>query len=354
MNQPAQRSLFDPANDPPIVADAPSKQLRSQRGVALDESDEQRCHRVAAYARQSPRFVDNVLLGTAGWTDPTLIDSGHFYPPNANNPELRLRHYAKQFAMVEVDASYYALPTVGMVHKWIDRTPAEFVFDVKAFSLLTGHMVEVDRLPRELRNALAKPPGTTLAAAEVPAEITEACFSMFLQAIAPLREENRLGSVLLQFPPWMEATKNNATKIEQIRGRLSEVQVSVEFRHRSWGETPRFERVLRWLRELKATYVCVDEPQGFSNSMPSHVGVADSRLAVVRFHGRKADVWNRSVSVQEKFNYLYTREELRPWASAIKEVSHHAEVVHAVFNNCRSDYAVIGAKDMTAELLELG
>lgn len=348
-----QQSLFDPPSSHRANS-APTREPRRLpvSATATVETLEQQRHREQVYQREFPRLVRNIKLGTAGWTDPTLLESGHFYPPHANSAESRLRHYAKHFAMVEVDTTYYALPTASMAHKWVERTPEEFVFDVKAFSLLTGHAVDVARLPKELQREV-KSEHARVAAEEISEDVTDACFSMFLQGIAPIHQSGRLGSVLLQFPPWMDATKKNAAKIERVRERLSTVQVSVEFRHRSWGESQRFARVLDWLRDLRASYVCVDEPQGFVNSMPPIVAVADPRLAVVRFHGRRTEHWNRPVSVQEKYNYLYTAEELRPWAAAVQKVSEHAEVVHAVFNNCRSDYAVIGAKDMTSELLEL-
>jgi uncharacterized protein YecE (DUF72 family) len=96
-----------------------------------------------------------VRVGTASWTDRTLIESG-WYPPEASTPEKRLRYYAHQFDLVEVDATYYALPSRHAAEAWAARTPAGFTFNVKAFSLFTQHPTQVAALPADLRQAAEK------------------------------------------------------------------------------------------------------------------------------------------------------------------------------------------------------
>lgn len=320
---------------------------------ASDAAQDRRLRAATALAERAPlpARVANVRAGTAGWTDPSLIASGLFYPRAARTPEDRLRHYAKHFAMVEVDATYYALPSAAVARRWVERTPDDFRFDIKAFSLLTGHAVDAQRLPLDLR-AQIREPAPRVSADRVPSAVLDACWERFLYALEPLREANKLGSILLQFPPWFDATRGNARAVERARERLGSLRATVEFRHRSWGEPERFTRVIPWLRELRAAYVCVDEPQGLDNSMPAHVAVADRSLAVVRFHGRRAELWNKPVSVQEKYAWLYSPEELSPWIPSVQKLSNEAESVHVVFNNCNSNYAVLGAKDLTAELVD--
>lgn len=126
--------------------------------------------------------------------------------------------------------------------------------------------------------------------------------------------------------------------------------LAVEFRHASWGDPSRFERVIELLRDLKISYVCVDEPQGTPHSMPPEARVADPRLAVVRFHGRRRETWDTGASVHEKFDYLYDPDELVPWISNVRQLSSNSEKVHLVFNNCVSNYAVLGALDIMALL----
>ncbi|KYF82193.1 hypothetical protein BE11_17625 [Sorangium cellulosum] len=315
---------------------------------------EERLARATALAACAPvpARQGRVLAGTAGWTDPTLVKSQRFYPKGASSPEQRLRFYASQFPVVEVNSSYYALPGPAMVEQWVRRTDPDFVFNMKAFAPLTQHPVEPARLPADLQRAL---PGalldkTRLYPGDLPAEAKDVLWERFRQAISPLQEARKLGYVLFQFPPWFTATRGNVRVIEDCRARLDGVPLAVELRHASWGEPDRIERVVDFLRDLGASYVVVDEPQGKANSMPPTALVADPRLAVVRFHGRRADTWDASVSVSEKFRYVYDPAELDPWAETVERLAGQAERVHAIFNNCVSNYAVLGAKGLMAIL----
>src|SRR3974377_679170 len=99
--------------------------------------------------------MGQIRVGTASWTDKTLIASG-WYPPEADTPEKRAVFLARQFSLVEVDASYYAMPAEQTARSWAERTPAGFTFNVKAFSLFTQHPTPVKALPADLREAAAK------------------------------------------------------------------------------------------------------------------------------------------------------------------------------------------------------
>src|SRR5438270_1074322 len=95
-----------------------------------------------------------ILIGTSSWTDKTLIESGRFYPASARTPEDRLRYYASQFPIVEIDSSYYGIPTESNAQLWIERTPPEFIFNIKAYRLFTRHQTPVVSLGKELRETL--------------------------------------------------------------------------------------------------------------------------------------------------------------------------------------------------------
>lgn len=319
-----------------------------------DESAEERFARASALAARAPVPArrDNVLAGTAGWTDPTLIKSHLFYPREAKSAEDRLRYYASQFPLVEVDSSYYALPSPAVTRLWVERTPPGFTFNIKAFALLTQHPIEPARLPADLRGALPadildKP---RIYEKDLPEEARSAVWDRFKLAIEPLQSAGRLGCVLLQFPPWLTATKRSAQVIEDCRARLAGTKVAVELRHASWGEPERIARLAAFLRRIEASYVIVDEPQGKRNSMPPRVMVPSPALAVIRFHGRRAETWDARASVAEKFNYLYAPDELSPWAEEVARIAAEAAQVHVVFNNCVSNYAVLGAKGLIALL----
>lgn len=295
-----------------------------------------------------PARLGNVLAGTAGWTDPTLVKSHRFYPKGVSSPAQRLSFYASQFPVVEVNSSYYALPGPRMVAQWVERTAPDFVFNMKAFAPLTQHPVEPARLPPDVQRALpaALLDKRRLYPADLPAEIRDALWERFRQALDPLRQARKLGVVLFQFPPWFTATRGNVRVIEDCRTRMDGLPFAVELRHGSWGAPDRIERVVDLLRDLGAFYVIVDEPQGKQNSMPPTALVADPRLAVVRFHGRREETWDAPVSVNEKFRYLYDPAELAPWAETVARLSQEAEQVHAIFNNCVSDSAVLGARGL--------
>jgi Uncharacterized conserved protein len=145
--------------------------------------------------------MGEVRVGTASWTDRTLIEAG-WYPPEANNPEKRLRYYARQFPLVEVDATYYALPAEQTARAWAERTPPGFTFNIKAFSLFTQHPTPVKAFPADLREAAGSAGKDRVYLKDVDPAVAEAAWDRFLAALGPLRDAGKLGAILLQFPPW--------------------------------------------------------------------------------------------------------------------------------------------------------
>jgi uncharacterized protein YecE (DUF72 family) len=341
MDRATQRAAPIPINEEPLE--------KSQR---LEHED--RLARATALASRAPApaRLGRVRAGTAGWTDPSLSKSQRFYPRGVSSAEERLKFYSSQFSLVEVDSSYYALPSPLNARRWVERTANDFIFNVKAYAPLTQHPMEPSRLPSGIRRVLPdelleKP---RLYPKDLPNEVMDAIWEQFKRALDPLQEAHKLGCVLLQFPPWFTATRGNARVIEDCRERLSRYPVAIEFRHASWGAPERLVRVIDFLRALGAAYVVVDEPQGKASSMPPAVLVADPRLAVVRFHGRRTETWDVHASVAEKFDYLYDPAELEPWAPNVARLAGEAEQVHVVFNNCVQNYAVLGAKGLVALL----
>src|ERR1700759_1990087 len=142
--------------------------------------------------------MGQVRVGTASWTDRTLIESG-WYPPEANNPEKRLRYYARQFPLVEVDATYYALPAEQTARAWAERTPAGFTFNIKAFSLFTQHPTPVRALPADLRDAAAGAGKDRVSLRDVGGEVAGVAGARFLPAPEPLLGAGKLGAILFQF-----------------------------------------------------------------------------------------------------------------------------------------------------------
>lgn len=294
-----------------------------------------------------------ILLGTASWTDRTMTARGVFYPNESTTPEARLRYYASRFPLVEVDSTYYALPAVDMVKRWVDRTPVDFTFDFKAHALMTGHATETKRLPRAIRDALpadiaAKP---RVYAKELPRVVRDEIWAEFRHALQPLQDAGKLGTVMLQFPPWVQPAKWTPEMLSHARERLGDLPIAVEFRHPKWLAPRIRERVWALLRELGMSYVVVDTPPGTPASMPAAAAVTNAKLAVLRLHGRRSELWGaHDTAVVEKYRYLYDTRELEEWLPIILELSEQAERLHVVFNNCYANYGAINAAEM-AELI---
>ncbi|MEU9146470.1 DUF72 domain-containing protein [Streptomyces sp. NPDC048349] len=276
--------------------------------------------------------MGELLIGTCSWTDKALVASG-WYPAGRRDPEGRLRHYAERFSVVEVDAGYYALPSVRNSVLWSERTPPHFRFDVKAFSLLTGHPTRRAALPADLRGHDLGDP-----------ELLDEVWHRFGAALRPLRESGRLGAVLFQFPPWFAPGVRAETVLHATRKRAYQWPMAVEFRHPDWWREDRRERTAALLKDLDATAVAVDTAQGLPTSMPAVTPVTSSKLAVVRFHGRSA-AWGTG-GKEDRFRHVYTREELAAWLPRLRFLADRAEHLHVLFNNCCADAAVRAAETL--------
>lgn len=296
----------------------------------------------------------NVLFGTAGWTEPSLVKSRLFYPKGVTSAKARLEHYARHFSVVEVDATYYSLLPPDMARRWVDLTPVRFRFDVKAHPVFTGHPIDVTRLPADLREALSGEDGAPkrIYPKDLPPEIALEMESRFLAFVSPLVEAGRLGCVLLQFPPWFRATRGNVRQIERIAAHLLGVPIAVEFRHKTWLAESRSVRVLDLLGRIGASYVAVDEPDVAIGGVPPITAVTNPKLAIVRFHGHNVPGWHRGAKVSERFDYLYSEAELETWSEPIHALAAESETVHAIFNNCVRNYAVVNAKGLSVLVAE--
>ncbi|HEY1920660.1 MAG TPA: DUF72 domain-containing protein [Streptosporangiaceae bacterium] len=290
--------------------------------------------------------MGQIRVGTASWTDRTLVASG-WYPPEAKTPEERLRYFASQFSLAEVDATYYALPAEQTAAAWAARTPPGFTFDVKAFSLFTQHPTRVAALPADLRPAAQKSGKDRVYLKDVGPDLAEQAWKRFLSALEPLREAGKLGALLLQFPPWFPSSHANKDYILASAQRVAPRQVCVEFRNPTWMTPGNQQETLDFLSANRLAYVCVDMPQGHRDSIPP-VLAATTDLAVVRMHGQSA-TWD-SKDIQERYGYRYTAEEMRDWAPKIAALARDAKTTHVAFNNCYRDYAQTNARQL-ADLL---
>jgi uncharacterized protein YecE (DUF72 family) len=284
--------------------------------------------------------VGEIAVGTASWTDRTLLESG-WYPQTADTPEKRLAHYAKQFRLVEVDATYYAPPAERTAELWVQRTPVDFTFNIKAFSLLTGHPTKVSALYQDLRPEVDK---KNIYPGDLHPRAYEEVWTRFLSALTPLAQAGKLGAVLFQFPPWFTIRRTNKEYLLEVQKRCQPLRAAFELRHASWFEGANADETLDFLRQHRLPYVCVDMPQGHRSSVPP-VLAATADLAVVRFHGH-SDKWT-SKDIHEKFGYHYSDRELKDWAPRLRELAGQAEQVQVLMNNCYRDFAQTNAATLS-------
>jgi uncharacterized protein YecE (DUF72 family) len=301
-----------------------------------------------------PKRKREVLVGISSWTEPTLIKRGNFYPKGVNSAESRLKFYATQFPIVEVDSSYYFPPSERNAAIWTERTPKEFTFNIKAYSLLTDHPTKVDSLYKDVREALPKEllEKKNVYREKVPPELMDEVWQRFRDALMPLHSAGKLGAVLFQFPQWFIIGRKNKDHILECVERLPDYRIAVEFRHKTWMEERNQEETLSFLQEHQIPFVCVDMPQGFDSSIPPVAAATSPDLAMIRFHGRDPEIWEKkSATAAERFRYDYREKELEEWVPRIEELASQAAETHVVMNNCYENYAVKNARQL-ADLLE--
>ncbi len=289
--------------------------------------------------------MDNILIGSASWTDKTLIGCGRFYPRQARSAEARLRYYATQFPIVEVDSSYYGIPAPSNAQLWADRTPEGFVFNVKAFRLFTGHQTSPIVLHKDIQQALGPREPRTLYYRDVPEEIRSELWRRFSEALEPLRQAGKLGAVHFQFPPWIVRNRDGMAHVRECAARMQGHRLSVEFRHRSWFEGERLDKTLAFERELGVVHTIVDGPQGFANSVPCVWEVTHPELALLRLHGRNKETWNiKSDASSSRFNYWYAADELAAMVPQIRRVAGQVGSLHVLFNTNYEDQGQVNAR----------
>jgi uncharacterized protein YecE (DUF72 family) len=271
-----------------------------------------------------------IRIGTCSWADEAL--SKYFYPPKLPAKE-RLAYYADHFDTVEVDSTYYRLPSESMVQGWAERTPDGFTMHVKAFGLMTRHPVKIEVLPEDLRDAM--PVDERGRVDRPPRELRGEVFRRFLEALQPLRMAGKLGGILFQLPPYVVYKDYSLDYLTWAREQLGGDRMLVEFRHRSWLDDENRAETLSFLESIDAAYVTVDAPRSDTakNLIPT-VPAVTAGLAYFRFHGRNLATWNkRGGSAAERFDYLYGDEELEEVVPTLKELAGRSSEAYAFFNN---------------------
>lgn len=287
-----------------------------------------------------------IYIGTSSWADRSLVESGKFYPPELKDTPARLAYYAERFNLAEIDSTYYALPSRKNIERWAAAVPDGFRFNVKAFALFTQHPTQLSSIPKSFHEAL--PPETRKKSRvyykDVPSEVSDELWGIFRGALHPLREQRKLGAVLIDFPPWYMPNDDNRAYIARAREHLPDDDVIVEFRNHLWvADGATADATFGLLRELRCGFVCVDEPAGLKTSFPPVVAVT-APVAAARFRGRNAARWeDKSATTDERLNWLYTEEQLSEWLPRIEQLAAEAEQVYLAFNTKAEDQSVVNA-----------
>jgi uncharacterized protein YecE (DUF72 family) len=297
-------------------------------------------------------------IGLSAWTDKSMIEEGEFYPRRTMTAEERLWWYCQYFDVVEVNSSFYAIPSSDTAESWVQRTPAGFLFNVKAYGLLTGHELDAARLPDELRKLLPATARDMRSGRIPPSAVTDDArawaFEAMRTALGPLRRANKLGYVLFQLAPWVRSGDEALRYLDTIPRALPDTVIAVEFRSRSWFDA-QTDETLKFLADHGLAYVSIDGPRT-RGAVPSLTAVT-APTAVFRLHGRNFQGWLQQVqgkapTVAEKYDYLYSRNELEDIARVAGALNGKAERVHVAMNNNNRDYPVRNGIQLKEMLLE--
>jgi uncharacterized protein YecE (DUF72 family) len=267
-----------------------------------------------------------VRIGICSWADEGLLKA--WYPRGVSTAERRLRYYAERFDVVEVDSPYYALPDPAVTERWARRTPDDFTFHVKASAAMTWH----------------------------DGEPTDEAFREFRAALEPLELSGKLRGVLLQYHPRFTKSPEAKSELARARERLAPLVPLIEFRHRSWTDDAERADTLAFLESAGLAFVSLDSPRTRASNVSPTISAVTHRVAYVRFHGRNAQTWNirGAKSAAERFDWLYSEEELAEWVEPFTRLADDAEEVYAMFNNNRDDFAPRSAQVLRGVLDEAG
>lgn len=264
--------------------------------------------------------MSDLRIGTSGWNYPSGDGTwnGIFYPPARRRPKGfdELAFYAAHFDTVEVNSTFYGQPRANVTRAWADRTPAGFEFSVKLYQKFTHPRMFTERvvkaMPEDARGATD--------AIEALARPNAADLDEFRRGIDPLATAGRLGAVLAQFPPSFKDTPASRDYVMRLLQSLHDYRVAVEFRHRSWSDAIADTLVL--LNAFQSAWVQIDEPKFKVSIRQNHLPNVKG-FYYMRLHGRNAAKWWRHDKSEDRYDYLYSADELKEFsetAAAAREI----------------------------------
>jgi uncharacterized protein YecE (DUF72 family) len=290
-----------------------------------------------------------VHVGTSGWNYPSGRGTwnGLFYPKTRSKKAGtagfdELRFYAEHFDTVEVNTTFYGQPRPDVTADWASRTPAVFAFSLKLYQKFTH--------PKMFREAaLRTAPGSEGALLDLLAAVTQSDIDEFRSGIEPLARSGKLGALLAQFPPSFKATAATRDYLAQLLRAFGDYPIAVELRHRSWSDA--FSETLQLLNGYQAAWAQIDEPKfKFSiqqNALPNVTG-----FYYMRLHGRNAAQWWRHDKSEDRYNYLYSGEELKEFSETASAAKAIVKKAYLYTNNHFSAKSVANAAMIKQQLGE--
>jgi uncharacterized protein YecE (DUF72 family) len=285
--------------------------------------------------------VGVIRIGTCSWNEKSLVESGVFYPPDVVSAEQRLRFYSSRFDTVEVQSSFYSIPTLHMTQAWTDRAPEKFLFHVKAYAALTGHSINPSDLPEELRAMLPEADRDQDGVHVSDPDAIRAMARALVDALAPLKNARKLGFIIFQFPPWFTHKKANREYLLYCKEMMGGLPIAVEFRHGSWLTRQHAQDVFSFLMEHKISYITCDEPQYGTLETVPFLPERTTCIGYLRLHGRNTESWE--MRSEQRYQYRYDDHELRSIASAARRLSQKTRITFVMFNNCHGGHAMENA-----------
>lgn len=248
-----------------------------------------------------------VQIGLAGWGDHDGI-----YPPGTKTGD-KLKEYGRRFPIVELDSSFYAIPTPERMQKWSEQTPDSFGFIVKAYQGMTGHT-----------------------RGKIPFPDARSMFEAFRESAEALQAEGKLRAVLFQYPPWFDCDRKNVEVLRRTRQWMDGLPLALEFRHQSWFAGEMREKTLAFMREEGWIHSVCDEPQAGEGSIPTVLAPTREDFTLVRLHGRNAEGWQSGGQPnwrEVRYLYHYDERELSEWKANIMALLESTQTCWIVFNN---------------------
>ena len=280
--------------------------------------------------------MSNLRIGTSGWNYPTGRGTwnGIFYPPkskarrakgSSTPPFDELAYYAEHFDTVEINTTFYGQPKATVAQTWADRTPAEFEFSLKLYRKLTH----------------ADLPGVPVLDSDAVDE--------YRRGIEPLANAGKIGALLAQFPPSFKQNSESQVYLDDLLRRFHDYPIAVELRHRSWSDD--FGSTLSLLNSHNAALTQIDEPK-FKMSIRQNQLPNISGFYYMRLHGRNADQWWKHDKSEDRYNYLYSAEELKPVSETADAARRLVKKFYLYFNNHFASKAVVNAVMIKKQLGE--